>query len=262
MGSFPVHIYGNYGDEKKAQSTKFSSLPLGTRMILPDGRIFAQARASTAAVISPGLVCVQAATSSSAHVANLTASAATGSQTIAITLTATGAVTKDQFADGYVFVNDSGAATGEGYVYKIKGNNSGAVSTTVNFFIDDSDSVKVAIAAASTEVGIRRNEFDHVIHRATGTGSVGVPAGVVNAAVSAGFYCWMQRRGPIAILSAGTIAEVGIPVASATTVAGGVQKCLPSAADTATNPKEFSIGWCMSPAGASTDYDLVYLTLD
>lgn len=258
--AFPVHIYGNYGDERTAQSTKIGSLPLGTRMILPDGRIFAHARASTAAAISAGLICVEAATSSSAHVANLTASAAAGATTINITLTATGAVTKDQFTDGYIFVNDSGAGTGEGYVYKVKGNNSGAVSTTVQFQLYETDTVQVALAAASTEVGIRVNEFDHILHRATGTGAVGIPAGVAGVAASAGFYHWTQRRGPACVLSAGTVATTGVPVASATTVAGGVAKST-IAADT-TTVGDFNIGWCMSPAGASTDYDLIYLQLD
>jgi len=259
--SFPVNIHGNYGDEKKSQSTKIGSLPLGTRMILPDGRIFAHSRASTAAGLNPGYVCVGAAVSSSAHVANLTASASTGSQTIAVTLTATGAVTADQFADGWIFCNDSGAATGEGYVYKVKGNNSGAVSTTVNFFLDDNDSVKVALAAASSEVGIKVNEFDHVLHRAAGTGAVNMVSGVAPVAVSAGYYHWHQRRGPVAVLSGGTPGIVGMFVAAATTVAG-VQAHNPIPANTTVAPVAQALGWVISPSGASADYDLIYLTLD
>ena len=258
--SYPVHIYGDYGEQFRAQSTRIGSLPLGTRMILPDGRVYAHARASTAAGVSVGAICVEAATSSSAHVANLTASAATGSQTIAVTLTATGAVTKDQFKDGYIFCNDSGAATGEGYVYKVKGNNSGAVSTTVNFFLDDGEKVQVALAAASSEVGLRVNEFDHVLHRAGGTTEVGILAGVPNRAVSSGYYFWAQRRGPCAILSSGTVAIVGNPVACST-VTHGVQ-AHDSDANTSLAPVSEALGYCISPAGASTDYDLIFLTLD
>ena len=260
MSSFPVNIHGNYGDEKNTQSTKIGNLPLGTRMILPDGRVFAHARASTAAAVNPGYVCVGAAVSSSGHAVNLTASAAVGSQTIAVTLTATGAFTKDQFADGYIFSNDSGAATGEGYTYKVKGNNSGAVSTTVNVFLADNDSVKVALAAASSEVGIKVNEFDHVLHRAAGTTAVNILTGVAPVAVSAGYYHWHQRRGPVAILSSGTVGVTGSYVACST-VAAGVQASSSGAAS-ALAPVEETIGAVITASGASTDYDFVYLRLD
>lgn len=259
--SFPKIVYRDYGDEKETSSTRIGSLPLGTRMMLPDGRIFAHARASTAAGLNPGYLCVGAAVSSSAHTKNLTASASTGSATIAITLTATGAVTKDQFKDGYIFCNDSGAATGEGYVYKCSGNNSGAVSTTVNFFLEGKDTVKVALAAASSEVGIKVNEFDHVLHRAAGTGAVNMVSGVAPVAVSAGYFHWHQRRGPTAVLSAGTAAVVGMWVAASTTIAG-VQAHNPIPANTTIAPVAQDLGWTISPSGATTDYDLIYLTLD
>lgn len=260
---FPVHVYGNYGDEKDAQSTKIGSLPLGTRMILPDGRIFAHARASTASAAGAGLVCQQAATAAaSARLCyDVAASADASGKVINVTLGGTTAVTLDQFEDGYIFVND-GTGYGEGNMYKVKGNNSGAVSTTVEFQLEYGDTVKVALGAGTSLVGLRRNEFDHFLIRAAGTGSVGIPAGVTTAAISAGWYCWLQRRGPACVLSAGTLSEVGFAVASATVTAGGMQKCMPTVADTTTSPQEYSLGWCLTPATGSTDYEFDYLTLD
>lgn len=259
--SFAVHVYRDYGDEKETSVTRIGGLPLGTRMMLPDGRIFAHARASTAAGLSPGQVCTGAAVSSSAHVKNLTASASTGSATIAITLTATGAVTKNQFQDGYIFCNDSGAATGEGYVYKCAGNNSGAVSTTVNFFLEPKDTVKVALAAASSEVGIKVNEFDHVLHRAAGTGAVNMVTGIAPVAVSAGYYHWHQRRGDVAALTGDTVGVTGMFVACSTSVAG-VQAHNPTPANTTTAPIAQDIGWVINDTGTSTEYEMIYLTLD
>ena len=52
--SFPNVIYGDYGDEKVAQSTKIGSLPLGQLMILPDGRAFRHTRAHTAQAMTAG----------------------------------------------------------------------------------------------------------------------------------------------------------------------------------------------------------------
>jgi len=261
--SFPVHVYGSYGDEKVAQSTKIGSLPLGTRMILPDGRVYAHGRAASGTALGAGLMSSQAAVAGgSTHTSlDVPLAATAGNSVINATLGATTAVTKDQFADGYIFVND-GTGYGEGNIYKVKGNNSGAVSTTVEFQLEDNDTVQVALAAGTTLGGIRRNEFDHVIARAAATASVGIPTGVANIAVSAGFYCWLQRRGACNVLAAATLSQVGFMIASNTVTAGAVSKCMPTAADTTLDPVQYPLGWVMVPVLTGGDYELDYLTLD
>ncbi|KKL16382.1 hypothetical protein LCGC14_2496170, partial [marine sediment metagenome] len=52
--AFPNVIYGRYGDEKVAQSTKIGGLPLGQEMVLPDGREFRHSCAQTAAALVAG----------------------------------------------------------------------------------------------------------------------------------------------------------------------------------------------------------------
>ena len=53
--SYPNVIYGDYGDEKVAQSTKIGNLPLGQLMVLPDGRKFRHAQASATALVAGDL---------------------------------------------------------------------------------------------------------------------------------------------------------------------------------------------------------------
>ncbi len=255
MGNFPNIIYGKYGDEKDAGTIQVYDL--GQRMILPDGRLFAYARANTAATIAIGAICSQKAVSSSGHVVSITGGGTTGNATVNVTLSATGAVTKDQFKDGYVLSYKGGTA---GYMYKVKANNSGAVSTTVQFTLYDYDPLVAPIAAATTSVMLRENEFKEVLVRAAGTAVTGIPAGVAANSVAAGSYFWIQRRGPVAIVAAGTVGLVGEPATSATTTFG-VQRYL-IAANTATNPCEWEIGRFMVAPAQSTDYAMVCLELE
>ena len=106
--AFPVLVHGKYGDEKKAQSTVIGSLPLGSEMVLPDGRQFILGRASTAAALSAGFlaagsVVVTAGTSFGIGV-SLAQTAAVGDTTIAVTLGAT-AVTADQYKGGFLIIH-------------------------------------------------------------------------------------------------------------------------------------------------------------
>ena len=43
--SFPNTVYGSYGDQYTSQTTKIDGLPLGTKMELPDGKIFRHCKA-------------------------------------------------------------------------------------------------------------------------------------------------------------------------------------------------------------------------
>ncbi len=255
-GNFPNIIYGKYGDEKDTDTVK--RYDLGQRMILPDGRIFAYALCNTAATIAVGLLCVEKAVSSSGHVVSITGSGSTGAAVVNVTLAGTGAFTKDQFADGYILAFKGGTA---GYMYKIKSNNSGAVSTTVQFTLYEQDVLKAPIAAATTYVMLRENEFKHVLARAAGSATVGIPLGVAANSIAAGEYFWLQRRGPRGVLSANTAGLVGEPAGAGTAVAGGMSK-YKIAANTATNPCEWEIGRFMVAPAQSTDFAAVYLELE
>lgn len=257
---FPSIVDLSFGDEKAAQSTKIGGLPVGIRGILPDGREFVHSRASTAAVLTEGTLCVQATVAGTSVNVLAGADAAIGATTVVLTMPATTLVTRaNQYADGFLHVND---ATGEGYTYKILTSNTAAAGSSATFVLYPTDKIKVALVSGTSECTIRTSPFEHVLTRAAGTASVGIIAGVPCVAVSAGYYCWLQRRGEATLLAAGTLAVTGRLFAAATVTAGGVAAHNPIPADTTLAPVAEALGECMVAAAASTEFMAGFLHLD
>ena len=259
--SFPNIVYGKYGDEKVAQSTLIAN-ELGVPMVLPDGREYVHAKAAT--VLSIGVPVVQKAVAGTSVNIAVATSVAIGGTTVVLTMPATTLATVvDQYAGGVLVVNDS---TGAGYTYKIKTSGTAAAASACTFVLEPTDGIVVALVAGTSEVTIRENPFYNVLNRAAGTGSVGIPAGVPPVAVSAGFYCWLQRRGEATLLSAGTVTVAGRPFACATTVAGfQAWNAQPvsgtTGAGTTLSPVEESWGYTMVSPAASTEYFPGFLML-
>ncbi len=216
--SFPNVIYGRYGDEKVTAASAIGGLPLGQKMILPDGREFVHVRAATAAGLTVGALCVEAACIADHGCGSAdmmtTAVAAIGATTVVLS-SGTTAITANWYAGGELFIRDS---TGEGYVYKIKSNNAATVGVTCTVILEPSDPIVVALDATTTS-GLRASRYDRVLTRAAASGAVGAPAGVPVTAVSAGYYAWLLKKGSGAGL-AGTASVVGDPVVANTGVAG------------------------------------------
>ena len=107
-------IWGDYGDEKLTSTTEDLGLILGTRMVLPDGRVYRYAFTNGAAPAGQG---VQSSAALANHDSDLAvaSAAAVGAKSVSVTLGGTAAA-KDLYANGYLFVND---VNGEGHVYKI-----------------------------------------------------------------------------------------------------------------------------------------------
>jgi len=263
---FPNIIYGKYGQEKKTQSTTFGP-PLGQKMVLPDGREFVHAKANTAAALGRGVPVVQKTVAGSVETSDnlaVVTDVAIGGTTVVLTMPATTLCTiVDQYAGGFLSVNDS---TGAGYQYKIKYSSTAAAASTATFTLEPTDPILVALVAGTSEATIRENPFFLVLNRAAGTGSVGMPAGVPNVAVSAGYFCWLQRKGEANLLSGGTIAIRGRPFACCTVEASfQAWNAQPSSgttgAGTILSPVEEIWGYTMVTAAASTEYFPGFLTL-
>lgn len=216
--AFPNVIYGRYGDEKVTAASAIGGLPLGQKMMLPDGREFRHARAATAAGLTVGALCVQAAAIADHGCGSAdmmtTVAAAIGATTVVLS-SGTTAITADWYKGGELFIRDG---DGEGYVYKIKSNNAATVGVTCTVILEPSDPIVVALTATTTS-GLRTSPYDRVLTRATGSAAVGVPAGVPVCAVSAGYYCWLLKKGVGGGL-AGTAAAVGDMITCNTGVAG------------------------------------------
>ena len=260
--SFPNIIYGDYGDEKVTAASAIGNLPLGTLMVLPDGRKFRHAQASAVALVAGDLyqgntMAVIAGTADANIIANLAvaASAAIGAQSVSVTMAGTAAVSKDLLADGFLLVATS---SGQGHVYKIKGNTAAGSTLATTITLEPTDPLMVALAAASTKVGIRANAFKSVILTTADTVGAGAIVGVAPVAVAASRYCWIQRSGEAPVLSDATLIE-GIPVTASSAVAGAV---MPGIATTTVHYKQRQIvGFAMAVA-ASASYSVAYLTLE
>ena len=262
--SYPNVIYGDFGDEKVAQSAKIGTLPLGQLMILPDGRVFRHAQANSAAALVAGAL-VGAIAGEAGHGAvsasGLLASATTTYNTIgAITVhvACTKAVaTLDQYADGFLNVQKS---AGLGHVYRIKSNKS-AASTGADLEIElyPEDPLVVAWAAGSTAVSLRKSPYTDATIWST-SAAVAPPIGIVPVAVSASFFFWAQRGGVASVRQSATAITDGTPVVCSSVTSGSVMPAT-SAYTVANLWGSFPIGVALETATGS-DCALVDLTLE
>lgn len=171
------------------------------------------------------------------------AASAIGSTTV--TLTGTLTLTVNQLAGAFMSVC---ITPGQGYLYKVKSNT--AVAAAANCVVTLEDPIQVALTTAS-KVVFQQNPYNGtVVAPATLTGTpAGVPiTGVVNAQ-----YGWIQTHGPASCLLTGTFASAGLAVG---VLVGGTSGSL-APAIAGTNV----LGYTMS-ISATTEYDLVFLTID
>jgi len=219
-------------------------------MSLPDGREFRYARAGVD--LAPGKLAQESAVISG-HTKDLAvvAAVAVGETAINITLATTG-VTANQYAGGFLFVND---VDGEGQLCKIKSHPAQAsTSGNVVITVEDEDALRVALTTSS-QVGLRFNPYDGVV--VAPTTHTGVVVGASICAVTTTYYCWLQTKGPAAMLTNGTVV-LGLAVDRSGTTAGAVDVYPLNSGDTA--GQEQVIGTVMSVA-SSTEYSLVNLNI-
>jgi len=262
--SFPNIIYGDYGDEKVISATKIGNLPLGQRMVLPDGRIFAHALSTSGSTLSAGKLCIQPA--GVADHGNVAASglvtASTSVQTVAIgntsiilTVGATTVITKDQYADGFLTLQSS---TGAGVVYKVASHAAATLSATVTINLAEGDAIAATIAAGTTTAGLRGNVYSGVTIRAAGSTAVGVPVGVPPMAVLASRYFWIQTRGTCSGLAGGSTIVTGDAVVAGSVEAGSF---VPHAAAATTEFNWHPLGFAQNTVTAAS-YGTIFLTID
>jgi len=259
--SHPNIIYGEYGDEKEVSTAKIGSLPLGTLMILPDGRKFRHARMGATAAAAGKLYMQGGAVADTMFTNDLVcASADVGDKTLTITTGGTTAVAASYYDDGYVHTASS-VGTGIGYTYKVKSAASAAAgSASCVITLEDNDAVKVATEGGTTKVGLRANEYNLCTLKTANTVGVGTLAGIACATTAASTYCWLQRGGICSAFADATTIVIGTPLGASTTVAGAVA-LLAGTAAAAVAQSYGQIGWCVTPA-ASAEFHLIDLQLE
>lgn len=227
---------------------------MGTRMELPDGRVFAHAKMGGTTGVAGNLYTTMAEADAGLKYERATIAAAVDATSITLTLAGTATVA-DTYADGFIFVNDSAAGgDGQGEVYKIKSSASAAAGSACIFTLADGDTVKTAIKAGSSVAGVARNEFSGVIIYAAGTITGGL-AGIAPIAATADYYFWVQRKG---VCNAYTSDTIGAACDAA--IPGLTQGALRQM--TGTTVVINQVGTWMFPAATASDYCLVNLELD
>ena len=180
--SFPQIHFGVPGDEKVTAASAIGGLPLGARLFLDDGRIFAHARADTATAIVTGCLYVQQALVEHGPAGSGFVTAGSASQTIAVgsksiilTCGNTAVVTANQYADGFMTIQ---TGTGMGHTHKVKENTVATTGAAFTVTLYDKDPIAATIAVGTTVVSLRTNPFSGILLRAAASSSVGVPSGV------------------------------------------------------------------------------------
>lgn len=215
---------------------------LGSKLVLGE-RIF-QYCGNAAVALTAGKM-VQSSAPIPNHT-NVTVSAAVAidGKVVTPTMGAT-AVTANQYADGYMHVND---VTGEGQCYRVKSHPAALSGATCAFTLYDA--LEAALDATS-QVTLVANPYKEVI--IAPNAALTAPArGVPLIGVTASYYFWLQTAGPAPVLVQGTVV-IGQPVGLGGTADGA---CGPIAAFTT------DIWGRVMQVNASTEYALIDLRLD
>ena len=221
----PRILFGPHGENNStyanAGNANLGRFELGSRLILPDGRVYRLCLNDGTAEVAGNLY--QSVAPVGDHT-NVTADAARsiGAVIVSATLGATSAAA-DIYAEGAVHTND---AAGEGYFYRIRRANTAgaahalaAASAILTVNLQASETVQVALTTAS-EVTFSRNRFHAaLIHQSPPTAQL---AGVSPGVAAADRFYWSQVGGEAAVLAEGTLLA-GLPVQAGITVNGAVE---------------------------------------
>ena len=178
--------------------------------------------------------------------ANMTATAAVAAGETAISVETNGTdLTLNQYADGYLWVND---VNGEGQMLRVKSNPAHDHSADPSVVITCYDALATALTTSSQLSLIENPNTNLIVAPATETGAL-MGATVID--MTADYYGWFTVAGPQALLTEGTLV-LGHNCMRSDSTAGAVE---PSSGSTLVN-----IGQVMA-VNATTEYSLVWMNL-
>jgi hypothetical protein len=168
-------------------------LPLGTPWELTDGRKFIYAKNGAVALVAG--VGVAAEVPAGNHDEIVLTAASAGQKYVVGTLGATAAA-ENLYAEGYVRLNKG---TLLGYNFKIKNHAAVLSAGVITAYLYD----ELPIAITDEEGSFIKHPCkDVVIHPSP---PVSALVGVTIGAVTANYYCWLQVKGPAAVVCEGTM---------------------------------------------------------
>jgi len=229
-----------YGTVDPFTSGLTQLFPLGSRLLYGN-TVYAYGRLAASAVTA-GKCVTHAA--SIAHHFDLTPTAGVAAGETAISVETAGTdITLNQYANGYLYVND---AAGEGQMLRIQSNPAHDHSADPSIVITCYDDLATAITTSSRITLIPDPRSAQIVQAATTTGAT---LGVTVVDMAASAYGWFAVSGPQAVLTSGTlvVGNHAVPLGAAGAVG-------PAAGDVIQ-----VIGTVMI-VNVTTDYSLINLT--
>jgi len=170
--------------------------PLGSRLLYGN-TVYAYGRLAATAVTAGK--CVTHAASIADHF-DLTPTAGVAAGETAISVETAGTdITLNQYANGYLYVND---AAGEGQMLRIKSNPAHDHSADPSIVITCYDDLATAITTSSRITLIPDPRSGQIVQAATTTGAT---LGVTIVDMAASAYGWFAVSGPATVLTSGTL---------------------------------------------------------
>jgi len=229
-----------YGTVDPFTSGLTQLFPLGSRLLYGN-TVYAYGRLAAVAVTA-GKCVTHAA--SIAHHFDLTPTAGVAAGETAISVETAGTdITLNQYAGGYLYIND---AAGEGQMLRIESNPAHDHSADPSIVITCYDDLATAITTSSRVTLIPDPRSGQIVQAATTTGAT---LGVTVVDMAASAYGWFAVSGPQAVLTSGTlvVGNHAVPLGAAGAVG-------PAAGDVIQ-----VIGTVMI-VNVTTDYSLINLT--
>ena len=227
------------------QESSTQIYPLGARLAFDDGRIYRYTE-NGAVALAAGKV-NSSPDDGAEREDTLTVAVAAGKR--AMTYTAVGTITANQYADGLLCIVDG---SGQGMQYKIE--NHLAITAGETGIINLYDPIVTALSTSS-DVMLVKSLYKSVI---VAPDQVVIPTGVAPIPVTASFFFWNQTRGPAPVLSEDStgsaaterICTLGTSAGTLTTAGGA--------------PGAAIIGRVQfdSRDHVSGDYDVIFLTIE
>lgn len=257
--SYPAFLNAVEGEQFNNYDSK--RWPLGTRMVLQDGRRYVFAKAGATA-LATGKV-QQSEVPDPDHDTLAVLSGAANARLISFT-NGSDAVEADLYADGSV-VTEAAAGASEGYLLKVDiSHDSQAASTGVEIPLAAGSGLPIALNTSDT-ITLCKNPYDDVIISAAPP--VALILGVACSPIPIANWGWLQTWGPAAVLVAG-VEVIGGRVSPCGTAGpstvGAIEASgiiiTTTAATIAQITELLELGWCMEVA-PTTGYGHVFLKI-
>lgn len=224
-------------------TTATKQYELGTELIKKDQKW--RYCKNGAAPLAPGKL-VQASVPVATHTSLAPAVTAVGSKTVTISDIGGGGATANQYAGGFLQVEDG---AGEGYMYRVASHPAAGANESLVVTLEEG--IKVAFDA-NTDLGLIANPWSGAL--VASEAETSHLLGVATQTIPAGQYFWAQVGGPCSVLAQGVL-TVALGVVRSNGVAGAVESAL-DGTDT-----QQTVGVVINTA-ANEEYAAIHLTLE